>query len=149
MLEDILTGNSYRKTRRCRFPSGQFFCGFDEIFHASAGQASQGGPDLSMPRADAEYRFAQDCVGDRYPEEAFVDLATLSPPIKACRDLSDSLLTLRALFDLIASNRRSKILFWKQNLVDPRFTPVGLCSKSLFCRMSLSQNRCTLLRDIL
>ncbi len=34
-----------------------------------------------------------------------------------------------AIFDLIESDRRSKIFFSKHNLVDPRFTPVGLCSR--------------------
>ncbi|CAH1648845.1 hypothetical protein CHELA40_50080 [Chelatococcus asaccharovorans] len=34
----------------------------------------------------------------------------------------------RARFDLIASDRRSNPLYFKHNLIDPRFTPVGLCS---------------------
>jgi hypothetical protein len=35
----------------------------------------------------------------------------------------------RARFDLIESDRRSKLFYFKHNLIDPRFTPVGLCSK--------------------
>lgn len=35
------------------------------------------------------------------------------------------LIHFRALFDLIESDRRSKILFAKHHLFDPRFTPVG------------------------
>ncbi|CAH1661302.1 hypothetical protein CHELA40_12065 [Chelatococcus asaccharovorans] len=33
-----------------------------------------------------------------------------------------------ARFDLIASDRRSNVFYFKHNLIDPRFTPVGLCS---------------------
>ncbi|CAH1667639.1 hypothetical protein CHELA40_14926 [Chelatococcus asaccharovorans] len=38
----------------------------------------------------------------------------------------------RARFDLIASDRRSNFLYFKHNLIDPRFTPVGLCSRANF-----------------
>jgi hypothetical protein len=37
---------------------------------------------------------------------------------------------LRARFDLIESDRRSNPFYLKHNLIDPRFTPVGLCSKT-------------------
>ncbi|CAH1678492.1 hypothetical protein CHELA40_14575 [Chelatococcus asaccharovorans] len=37
----------------------------------------------------------------------------------------------RARFALIASVRRSNLFYFKHNLIDPHFTPVGLCSNGL------------------
>ncbi|CAH1681692.1 hypothetical protein CHELA40_15163 [Chelatococcus asaccharovorans] len=37
-------------------------------------------------------------------------------------------LRLGAHYDLIASDRRSKLRYFKHNRIDPHFTPVGLCS---------------------
>ncbi|RRD28130.1 hypothetical protein ECB98_03610 [Brucellaceae bacterium VT-16-1752] len=37
---------------------------------------------------------------------------------------------LRARFDLNESDERSKLLYFKHNLIDPRFTPGGLCFKN-------------------
>jgi hypothetical protein len=45
-----------------------------------------------------------------------------------------SIPTLRARFDLNESDRRSKLLYIEHNLIDPRFTPVGLCSKAFGIR---------------
>ncbi|CAH1655156.1 hypothetical protein CHELA40_11052 [Chelatococcus asaccharovorans] len=36
----------------------------------------------------------------------------------------------RARFDLIASDRRPNLFYFKHNLIDPRFTPIGLCSRA-------------------
>lgn len=39
-------------------------------------------------------------------------------------------------FDLILLDEHSKVFYLKHNLVDPGFTPVGLCSKwSDICRL--------------